>query len=234
MIIAPLARSIAQLSDPKIIGLVFKSGLLSLLVFVAVLVAAWLLIPLIPPTGISWIDWFLDPLLAASAPVAVLFGAYFFFPAVVTIFIGMFLDDVTDAVERKYYPERLATRSAGIGEGLFMGLRLFVYMALLNILVLPVYIALLVTGVGSLLLYLVLNGYLLGREYFEMVAIRHAGRREADKLRGRHRWVAFVGGLVVAGLFLVPFVNLLAPIIGVALFTHLIQRRVLPKADPQG
>jgi uncharacterized protein involved in cysteine biosynthesis len=67
------------------------------------------------------------------------------------------------------------------------------------------------------------NGYLLGREYFELVAMRRAPSAEASALRRRHRLQAFATGLVIAALLTVPFINLLAPLLGTAAMVHVFE-----------
>jgi CysZ protein len=90
----------------------------------------------------------------------------------------------------------------------------------LNLVVLPVYIVALFIPFLSLALFLVLNGYLLGREYFELVATRHMPPAEARLLRKRKGGQIYLAGMVIAGLFAVPFLNLLAPILGAAFMMH--------------
>ena len=90
----------------------------------------------------------------------------------------------------------------------------------LNIIVLPVYIVALFIPFLSLALFLALNGYLLGREYFELVATRHMRPRDARTLRKQSGGQVYLAGMVIAGLFAVPFLNLLAPILGAAFMMH--------------
>jgi CysZ protein len=65
------------------------------------------------------------------------------------------------------------------------------------------------------------NGYLLGREYFELVALRRADIAEVRALRDVYRGRLFVAGVIIAVLLTVPLVNLLAPIVGTAAMVHL-------------
>ena len=69
------------------------------------------------------------------------------------------------------------------------------------------------------------NGYLLGREYFELVALRRVQPQDAKRLRRENRREIFVSGVVVALLLTVPVVNLAAPVIGVAVMAHLFAAR---------
>jgi CysZ protein len=74
------------------------------------------------------------------------------------------------------------------------------------------------------LLTIVINGWLLGREYFELAALRHLSRVSAGQLRRRHGGSVFVGGTMISLLSSVPLVNLLAPLFGVAFMVHLYKR----------
>jgi uncharacterized protein involved in cysteine biosynthesis len=76
----------------------------------------------------------------------------------------------------------------------------------------------------NLVLFLGLNGYLLGREYFDAVALRRADWRAAQRLWRQHRLRFVLTGTVVAALFVLPVVNLVAPIVGLAAAVHLVER----------
>ncbi len=228
MLIPAFLRSIGQLTDPKIMKILVKAILVAVLIFIGSTLLVWGLTALIPQTGDSAVDSWLDPLINLSVPVAMIFAGYFVFPALVTIGISFFLDDVMDAVESKYYPKRPASRQVSTLEDVWIGMRLLVVMVIVNIAILPIYILLLVTGIGAPLLYLAVNAYLLGREYFEIVSIRHMTKAEMDVKRKERSLLGFLAGFMIAGMFFIPIVNLLAPIVGVALMTHVVQRRALP------
>ncbi|MBC6416431.1 MAG: EI24 domain-containing protein, partial [Rhodospirillales bacterium] len=196
MLIPAFFRSVAQLTDRKIVNMLFMAVLVALGIFVAATALVWGLTALIPPTGYGWIDSWLDPLINLSVPVAMLSAGWFVFPALVTIGLSFFLEDVMDAVESKHYSRRLASRQVGFMEDLWVGIRLLVAMVAINILILPIYVTLLITGIGAPLLYLGVNAYLLGREYFELVAIRHMSRTEMDGRRKEHSLLNFLAGLL--------------------------------------
>ena len=69
--------------------------------------------------------------------------------------------------------------------------------------------------------FLLVNGYLVGREYFDMIASRHLDPAAARALRKSYRGRVYVAGLVLAVLFTVPVVNLFAPMLGAAAMVHL-------------
>ncbi|MGD1956637.1 MAG: EI24 domain-containing protein [Sphingomonadales bacterium] len=161
-------------------------------------------------------DWLLN----AGSAIIFMSASWFLFPAIATAVMGLFLDDIIDAVEDKHYPAQKAPRSIGLAEAAYLSLKLLCLVLLVNLIAIPFYIALLFTAVGPVALFVILNGYLLGREYFEMVALRHMPARQAAKLRRQFRADVFFLGLCVPGLFLVPVINLIAPLVGAAAAVH--------------
>jgi CysZ protein len=96
-----------------------------------------------------------------------------------------------------------------------------VRLMLVNLLLLPVYAALLLTAIGPFALFLVANGILLGRDLGEMVAVRHLDQAGCKDWLANSRWSRAALGLVVTGIFMVPIANFFAPIIGAAMATHI-------------
>lgn len=163
--------------------------------------------------ALSWIiGWSLLPLFIVVM--------YVVFPAVSSTLMGPFLGEVVDAVEEKHHPDHRGALKLGMIETWVLSLKLGVTIILANILALPFYLILIFTAIGPFILFLLLNSYLLGREYFELVATRHMSAHEAVALRNRHRDKAFLMGGVVTVLFIVPGLNLVAPLIGAAAMTH--------------
>jgi CysZ protein len=215
-------------------GQVFDSRFIRVLgISVAVTLALFLLIGVGGGLGITallghvqppqWLarSWgWLDGVVAALGGLGLFGGLLFLFPAVATLVMGALLDDVIDAVEARHYPQAKAPRRLGLAEGGWLGLLCGGRMLLINLALLPVYIVLLITGIGPFILYLLVNGYLLGRDYGQMVALRHLNRADEKQHRAKTRQAHFAIGLLIALIFLVPFVNLLAPLLGAAMATH--------------
>ena len=133
---------------------------------------------------------------------------------------GFYLDEIAAIVERAIDPRGTPGRPLPLGPSLALGLRF----ALLSIAVNIVILALtLFTGVG-LAAFFVLNGYLLGREYFELAAMRHMSAADARALFDRHWLDVFGAGAIVAVLVAVPVLNLLTPLFATALMTRLYKR----------
>jgi CysZ protein len=169
------------------------------------------------------LNWLLDLL----GGLVVLVLTWLLFPAVVTLIAGLFLERIAAAVEALDYPGRGPPRRQPIAATIAAMLRLTALTVLLNLLALPIY--LLVPGI-NLFLFVALNGYLLGREYFEVVALRRLDIAATRALRNRFGGRVFLGGVVIAGLFALPVVNLVAPVIATAFMVHVFE--ALPRSEP--
>jgi uncharacterized protein involved in cysteine biosynthesis len=201
---------------------------LSLGLTVASLVALWILVAVALDHsalfGFRPLQWAVDLL----GTLAVIVLSWLLFPAVATLVTGFFLDRIAAAVESRDYPGRGPPRPVAMAETMKATLRLMGLSILGNLLVLPFY--LLAPGI-NFFVFLGLNGYLFGREYFEVVALRRLDPTETGAVRSRFALRVFLGGVVIAGLFAVPLVNLVAPVIATAFMVHLFEglRRALPQ-----
>ncbi len=220
MIAPALRRALSQLPDPAFRRVLVKSLLISLVVFVLLGAGLWAGLLVVPETGYGWLDW----VIGALSSLGFLLGMMLLFPAVMTAAIGLFLDEIADAVEARYYPvdppgRPLATLPA-VGSALrFLGVVLVV-----NILLLPLYAILLFFPPLLYGLSLLVNGWLVGREYFEAVAFRYQSRAEADLLRRRRRGDVWLCGVFIVLLLTIPLVNFLVPIVATAFMVHVYKR----------
>jgi CysZ protein len=154
-----------------------------------------------------------------------LLSSWFLFPAIATTMMGVLLDDIVDAVEDEHYPATKAPVPMGLWIGGKLGLQSGLRLIGINLVLVPVYIILSFTILGAFALYMAVNGYLLGRDYVQMVVIRHGGAARDHRFRRQNRLAIFAVGLITSALFLVPVVNLVAPLIGAAMATHLFHQR---------
>ncbi|MEA3016074.1 MAG: CysZ protein [Sphingomonadales bacterium] len=148
--------SLAQLGDPRIRSVLVKSVLLTLLLFAAAAALAASLLTGTNPCGIGPLDYRCTIDGQAGAAIAVLLGlaSWFLFPAVAIGVLGIFADDVVEAVEARHYPQAAAAaRRPTVGEGLALGLRSAGRLALWDLLAMPGYVLLLVTGIGPFALF---------------------------------------------------------------------------------
>ena len=212
-------KALVQVSDPKFLSVFFRGVGLSLLLLVLITMG---LLWLIPNTiSLPWLGelaW-LTPLLDGFAVISMIMLSIFLMIPVASLFIGLFLDKVMDAVEAKHYPGVGPARKVSVGETIRESLKFLSLMIAVNMLAFVIYLFL-------PLAFWIVNGVMLGREYFQMVAMRRVGRKEAKRLRRIH-WlhISFAGTLMAVPLT-VPLLNLIIPILGIAMFTHLFHRLV--------
>ncbi|MFH5924484.1 EI24 domain-containing protein [Roseomonas xinghualingensis] len=153
--------------------------------------------------------------------VAGLFAAFWLFVPFVLAIAGLFLDETAAAVERRHYPGLPEPRGASLAAQGVFNVVLALKVLALNLVLLPV--ALLLPLVGGLLLWIV-AAVSLGHGLFEGVAQRRMPVAEARVLRKRREFSVLVVGAVLAGMALVPFANLLVPVLGTAAMVHLLHR----------
>ncbi len=231
MIFNDFAKAVGQLSDPRFrrvlwLGLGLTAGLL-----VALYAAVVWLVGLFAPETVTlpWIGpvgW-VDTLLSGASLLLMMVLSVFLMVPVASAFTSMFLDDVAEAVEDRHYPHLPEVAPIGWLEGLQDTLGFLGVIVAANLLALLVYGFMAATFVllpFTPLVFWSLNGYLLGREYFQLVAMRRMDRASAKAAFRRNRGTIWFAGALMAMPLSVPLVNLLVPIVGAATFTHLFYR----------
>lgn len=221
--IRAFSLAIAQLGDRAILAVLAKSIAITLLLFAGAGYGLFRLFLWLAnrPTVTAWIGGTADTVGTLGGILATIALVYLVFPAVAMLVMGIFADEVVEAVERRHYPERAAkARTPGWGLSIRMALRSAGRVIGYNLLALPFYILLMVTGIGALLLFVLVNAIALGRDLGEMVAVRHMPRDRLPAWLAATRGSRAATGLAATALFMVPGLNLLAPILGAALATH--------------
>ncbi len=225
MIFSDFAKALAQLTDPRFrkvmalgLGLTFA---LLFGVYAIVLWAVSLLTPdvvTLPFLGqVTWVDNLIS---GASILLLVVLSVFLMVP-VASAFTSMFLDAVAEAVEDQHYPHlppapRVSWRDGLRDTLIFMGL-----LVVANLLALILYLFFIPFAP---LIFWGLNGFLLGREYFQLVAMRRLGRARAKVMFRDHLAQIWLAGALMAVPLTVPIVNLFIPILGAATFTHIFHR----------
>jgi CysZ protein len=222
---AAFILALAQLWDAAIRRVLWRALALTLLLFAGLAWAVFTGIGMIETAG--WPTWLRDFWAnGAGDAAAVLLSAlltWLGFTSIATAVMAMWQDEIIMAVERRYYPAAKG-HALGFGVEMAMGGRAAIRVALINGLLLPAYLLLLVTGIGPLILFIIANGWALGREYLEAVAARHVSIGESRAWPGQHRWDSWGIGILTATLFAVPVVNLVAPLVGAMMATHIFHR----------
>lgn len=211
--------SVGQLGDPPVLRVFALSLAVTLAIFAVAGVAVWWGTQAVLE---GWMHSGAGGIATAFAIFVTLFALWLLFRAVAVAVVGLFADGVVEAVEARHYPAALASaRPLPLHRSVTMGLRSAVRVVAVNLLLLPLYVLLLATGVGTAAAFFLVNGWLLGRDLGDMVASRHMDSRALKAWRGGTRGRRFALGLAGTGLFVVPILNLLAPVLGAAMATHL-------------
>lgn len=222
--IRALLLAFGQLTDPGSRRVVLIGVLGAITGFAALAALVWYGLFHTALTDIAWIDATLDVL----GGLLVFVAAWFLFPAMVAMVSSFLLDDVVDRVEARHYPQLPRARRLTMGEELANALRLFAVVVAVNLVALPVYIF--VPGI-NLIVYYTINGYLLGRDYFGLIANRRIGTEKARILRRSFPLKPFLAGVIIAFLSTIPLVNLLVPVVASAFMVHIfhgLTRRLPP------
>lgn len=224
LMIRALGLALVDLGNRRLLAIMFEAVAISLAIFAAVGAAlVWLLRGADPCALLGLGSCPLGTGAGAiGAIVITLLGIWFLFPAVAITVMTSFADRIAGIVEELHYPEAASdARRIGLWQGLLLGARSGGRLLLVNLVALPFYLLLLVTGIGPLVLFVIANGIAFGRDVSELAAARHGNslsrRAWLKQTRGQQHLV----GIVVSILFLVPFANLLAPVIGAAAGIHL-------------
>ncbi len=204
-------RALGQLFDRRILGVLGLCALLSLLVFVALWwLLHWLLTSVLVEAGPvqTALDWF-----GAFAAVV---AAWFLFPVVTSAFVGLFLDRVARIVEARHYPGLPPATGLPWHHALLASLQFLGLVLLANALLLLLWFFPIAYPIG----FFVVNGLLLGREYFDLVSQRRLGLAAARSLRRRHESELLLTGAAFTFLLTVPLVNLITPVFATAAMVH--------------
>ena len=179
----------------------------------------WLALPWLDamlPGLPSWAGW-LGVVAAIIAEIGLALALALLVAPVTAIVAGFFLDDVAEAVERAFYPADPPGQALPLAPALWQSAKFFVVVIVGNLVAL---LLLLLPGI-NIAAFFVVNGYLLGREFFEFAAMRHRSPEEAKWLRRRYSGTVFLAGLLIAAFISVPVLNLATPLFAAAMMVHL-------------
>lgn len=225
MILSDFLKALGQLGDRRFrrvlaLGLALTVALLvavyaAFLAFLQAFTPETVDIPLVGPVG------GIDTLLSWGSLLFMIGLSIFLMVPVAALFTGLFLDEVAQAVEDRHYPHLPPVPRLPLWDALVDSLNFFGVLIAVNAvaIVLAAF-----AGPFVPVVFWALNGFLLGREYFTLAAMRRVGRQGAKALRARHPLTIWLAGVLMAAPLSVPLVNLVIPILGAATFTHLFHR----------
>jgi uncharacterized protein involved in cysteine biosynthesis len=221
-------KSLAQMLTRPMRSILLKAIGLALLFIVLIGILLQRLFTWLAGAGAAWSEatigygphalwealvWFLS----IAAGFGIVTGAVFLMPAV-TAFVGsFFVDDIAEIVEREHYPAEPPGVALPLGRAMIEGVLTALLAALVYLFALPF---VLFAGVGLVVLFLA-TSYLLGREYFDLVAMRFRPAAEAKALRRAHRLTIFIAGMFIAGFVSIPILNFATPLFATAFMVHM-------------
>jgi CysZ protein len=225
------SKAIAQMFSPPLRAVLWKSIGLALLLIIALAVALERAIVWLVGVGSTSADTALGPqahvpvdaiawLLSVAAGFGIVVGSVLLMPAVTAFVASFFADEIAEAVERTHYPAEPPGKALTLGQAIVEGGKTALLALAVYVCALPL---LLFAGLGAVLFFLA-TAWLLGREYFELAAMRFRPAAEAKALRRHHAASIFIGGLLIALFVSIPIVNLATPLFATAFMVHMHKR----------
>ncbi|SFR33514.1 Uncharacterized protein involved in cysteine biosynthesis [Yoonia tamlensis] len=237
MIFTAFFKAVSQLPDPRFQSVLWRGIGITIALLIGCYAGLlglidWLASDPITLPGDVEITWFGD-LLGFGSLILMLFLSVFLMIPVASVITSLFLDEVADAVEEKHFPNLPPTPAVGFFEGLHDTVNFFGILVAANILAFVLYM---VMPFAAVFIFYAMNGYLLGREYFQLAAMRRIGRAGAKSLARQYQGTIWVAGCLMALPLTIPLVNLIIPILGAATFTHIYHAlsRRSDRASPSG
>ena len=214
-VISSFFKTFQQIKDPKIIkALTFATLLTFLSILLAVTLGVTLLdyfLDLFSETLQSWLGqgegWFRG-MAQFMGGTLILIISYFFFAGIHGAFVGIFIDDILDAIRQKHYPDISWENAPSLLSSLSFSLRILALTFFLNLIASPLFILGWFIPPIGLTMQILLNGYLLGKEYGQLVEFRISKQASLNTTPKYFR-----NGIIASSIWIIPFLNLLAPIL---------------------
>ena len=169
--------------------------------------------------GAHTLLWIVAWMISVAAGLGIIVGSIFLMPAATALVGSFFVDEIALEVERTYYPGQVGTPLPPM-RAIVEGAKTALLTLLVYLIAVPF---LLFAGFGAVIFF-VATAYLLGREYFELAAMRHHSVAEAKRLRKMHQGTIFLAGMFIAAFVSIPIVNLATPLFAMAFMVHMYKR----------
>ena len=225
------AQALSQMFSPPFRVVLLKSIGLALILIIIIGIGLHDLLAWLAGAGEGFAENALGPnahaplavlafVLTIAASLGIVVGSVFLMPAVTALVASFFVDDIARAVERSRYPGEPEGKPLPLARALIEGVRTALLAVVVYLVALPF---LLFAGFGAVIFFFC-TAYILGREYFELAAMRYRPVAEARALRKRRQGTVFVAGLFIAAFVSIPIVNLATPLFGMAFMVHMHKR----------
>jgi CysZ protein len=231
-------KALTQILSPPMRSILWRSIGLALVLIVVLAIGLQRLLSWFAASGEGWAEAMLGPgfhtplnilswIVSIAAGFGVVFGAVFLMPAITSLVASVFVDDVADHVEREYYPAERPGAALPFGIAITEGVKT----ALLTILVYLIALPFVFVAGAGFIAFFIATAWLLGREYFELAAMRFRTPAEAKAMRKQNSALIFTAGLVIAAFVSIPIVNLATPLFGMAFMVHMHKRLSGPRPE---
>ena len=231
-------KALSQILSPPMRSILWRSIGLALVLIVVLSIGLQRLLSFLATSGEVWAEALLGPsfqaplnilawIVSIAAGLGIVFGAVLLMPAITSLVASLFVDDVADHVESEHYPAERPGMALPLGVAITEGVKT----ALLTILVYLVALPFVLFAGAGFIIFFVATAWLLGREYFELAAMRFRSPQEAKAMRKDNAATVFTAGLVIAAFVSIPIVNLATPLFGMALMVHMHKRLSGPGAE---
>jgi len=213
--------SILDLFDTKMRVVFLKTVSISIIVILVVALIIWGLLDLVQIFEVN----FLNKLISWAIGVILFIIASAVLGPLMIVIGGVYSEDIAHHVENKHYPNRVGHRFVGVTESIKTGGRLLFKCLIVNVLLTPIYIVGGFFPIISVLIFFGVNGYLLSRELFEIVASRHLERDDRVLFWRANRGGSIFIGVTIICLSTVPLLNFISAMLGMIITTHYFQYR---------
>ncbi len=224
-------KALAQILSPPMRSILWRSIGVALVLITVVAIGLQRLLSWFATYGEGWAEAALGPgfhtplyalswIISFAAGLGIVFGAILLMPAITSLVASLFVDEIADHVEREHYPAERPGTALPLGLAMREGVKIALLSILVYLIALPfVFVA----GVGFLAFFIA-TAWLLGREYFELAAMRFRPPEEAKAMRRDNAAIIFTAGLIIAAFVSIPIVNLATPLFGMAFMVHMHKR----------
>jgi len=231
-------KALSQILSPPMRSILWRSMGLALVLITVLAIGLQRLLSWLATSGESWAEATLGPgahsplyvlswIVSIAAGLGIVLGAIFLMPAITSLVASVFVDEVAEHVEREHYPAERPGMALPFGLAMQEGIKTALLTILVYLIALPfVFMA----GVGFIAFFIA-TAWLLGREYFELAAMRFRSPAEAKAMRRDNAAVIFTAGLVIAAFVSIPVVNLATPLFGMAFMVHMHKRLSGPRPE---
>ena len=230
-------KALSQILSPPMRSILWRSIGLALVLIVVVAIGLQRLLSWLATSGEVWAEALLGPsfqttlnvfawIVSIAASLGIVFGAVLLMPAITSLVASLFVDDVADHVEREHYPAERPGDALPLSIASTEGVKTASLTILVYLIALPF---VLFAGAGFIIFF-VATAWLLGREYFELAAMRFRSPQEAKAMRKDNAATVFTAGLFIAAFVSIPIVNLATPLFGMAFMVHMHKRLSGPGA----